>query len=319
MAKPSITPKPARIFLVSFTAIVVLGLAVIGLAMTSLGAAGLLPPPPLVATDCIDRKFAFLAEQDLSEVDLIAMGSSGAWRDLDMRVFAEELGSRPLNAAPCRIQVHQSAFMTAFLAPRMPALKSVIFVALPRDFENCSTGDAAFFDPNLAGAMMDGRVPLWAPYITGFEATYMVQNVIAKLNRTGNFGVAEFDDGFGSNALLDDLDWAPAWAIDETCFGHLRSLEETVAQNGAQLFVVFAPVQPEWLDAVDPDRVRYAAFEVAIRSQLSAETLVIPPWPDADTTVFSDTQHLRHPHERAFTAYITSQIRTKIDLQSAAG
>jgi hypothetical protein len=92
-----------------------------------------------------------------------------------------------------------------------------------------------------------------------------------------------------------------------------------VAQNGAQLFVVFAPVQPEWLDAVDPDRVRYAAFEVAIRSQLSAETLVIPPWPDADTTVFSDTQHLRHPNERAFTAYITSQIRTKIDLQSAAG
>lgn len=315
-------PQPqARAFLVAFAAMVGLGLTTVIAAMTTAGALGLLPPPPLVATDCIDRKFEFLAERDLESVELIAMGSSGAWRNLDMTVFADTLDVEPLNAAPCHLQAHQSAFMTAFLAPRMPTLETVVFVALPRDFERCAPGDRAFFDPGIAGAILDGRAPVWTPYVTGFETTYMVQNIIAKLNRTGNFGVAEYDDGFGSNPLLDDLDWAPAWAIDPTCFDHLQSLEQTLTERGVDLVVAFAPVQPDWLAAVDPSGVHYAAFRREVQNRLSPTTLVVAPWPEgqADPALFADTQHLRHPHERAFSAYIADRIRTRAAFSDAAG
>lgn len=313
--------RPARAFLVAFAAIVGIGLTAVLSAMIAAGALGLLPPPPLVATDCIDRKFEFLAERELEDVQLIAMGSSGAWRDLDMNVFAETLRVKPLNAAPCHLQVHQSAFMTAFLAPRMPALETVVFVALPRDFEHCDPSDRAFFDQGLAGAILDGRAPVWIPYVTGFETTYMVQNIIAKLNRTGNFGVAEHDDGLGSNALLDDLDWAPDWAIDADCFDHLETLDQTLAERGVQLVVAFAPVQPDWLAAVDPDGAKYAAFRRDIEARVSPTTLVIAPWPEAqdNPSYFADTQHLRHPHERAFSGYIADRILTQTASEATAG
>lgn len=65
----------ARSFLVAFTAFSLAGLLAVVASHVLLSRAGLLAPPPYVATWCIDQKLDFLAKADLENVQLAAVGS----------------------------------------------------------------------------------------------------------------------------------------------------------------------------------------------------------------------------------------------------
>jgi hypothetical protein len=128
-----------RQFITGFFAFVLLGIAGFSVTLPLLGRAGMLPPPPLTANACIDEKFKFLAENDLSDVDLIAVGSSVTWRNLDMAAFKKAgLAKRPLNAAPCYLHVSETVSYTAFLLKGIPTVRTVVSVMAPRDFDQCA-------------------------------------------------------------------------------------------------------------------------------------------------------------------------------------
>src|SRR5688572_28516319 len=120
----------ARRFVLGFFAFILCGVLSYSTGLAILDRIGMLPPPPITATLCIDEKFKFLAERgDLQDVDLLAVGSSVTWRNLEMSAFEKTgLARQPLNAAPCYLHLSEIVSYTAFLLERMPNVRTVVSV-----------------------------------------------------------------------------------------------------------------------------------------------------------------------------------------------
>ncbi|MXP62081.1 hypothetical protein E0493_01775 [Roseomonas sp. M0104] len=302
--------RPAMRFLAAFLLLVLSGIGVAAALHMALARKGLLPPPPLAATWCIDEKFAFLRETRLEEVTLFAIGSSATWRNLDMPLLERRLpGTRALNAAPCYLHIDQTAFMAGFLLERMPRVDTVLAVVAPRDFEACPLSQRAFFDPHLGGAYLNGAVPGWLPYVTGFRPMYLAREAIEQENLPpGPDDVAL--DGHGSSILRKPHFWRPAPAFDPACYEGLAALEEAASSRGARLVVATLPVMPEWGERFDRNGSLVESWTREMRAALrQPETLLLDgrglAWGNQR---FADPVHLLYPYHRPFTDFIASAL-----------
>jgi hypothetical protein len=306
----------ARRFLAVFFGAVTLGLAAVAGLHMALAGKGLLPAPPITATNCINEKFVELREGlPLRDRTILAVGSSATWRNLDLSVFERRFpGARPVNAAPCYIHVDQTAFLTGFLLARMPRVETVLVVVAPRDFEECSSGDTAFFEPRLADAYLSGYVPAWLPYLTGFRPRYVLGEALRRHRerRSGEVQPAAMalSDRYGSSILRQPYDWRPALQIDRRCFDGLAALEAAVAARGAHLVVATVPIMPEWAAAFDPEGTQVEAWVRDIRASLRLHSSLFVdgrglPW---DNSRFADPVHLIYPHHRAYSEFLADAI-----------
>jgi hypothetical protein len=285
-------------------------LAIVG-AFAVLQRGGMLPAAPVTATWCFNMKFAFLREASLSDRTLVAVGSSATWRNLDMSVFERQMaGTRALNAAPCYLQIDQTAFLTAFLLDRMPRVDTVLVTLAPRDFEACREQDAAFFQPMLAGAYVDRTMPTWLVHFLGFRPVWLLREVL-RLRRTSELQPgAVFEDAYGSSILRRPQSWWPALRLDPRCDNALPRLEALVAARGARLVVATVPVMPAWAAKFDPNGASVEAWSRRLASSLRRpESLFIDgralAWGNER---FADPVHLLYPHHVAFSEFIAAAI-----------
>jgi hypothetical protein len=244
--------QPTNRFLAAFIAGLLVSVGLIVATHAGLARAGLLPPPPVVATSCIDSKFEFLRNTDLSRPQIVALGSSATWRNLDMRVFQGLTGKVAVNAAPCYLHVDQAAELLEFMLPRLRRLETVITVLHPRDFERCSPRDTRFFDPRLLGAYLDGSLPAWVLYATGFRPMRMARELINEARGQPNVPPNR-DDGLGSNMLILANRWDPPLQIDPRCFGGLDRLIRQRDATGFKLVIALMPVERGWGQRWDPE------------------------------------------------------------------
>lgn len=299
----------AGVFLLVFALCSLAGLVMAAAAHAGLARAGLLAPPPYVATWCIDRKLAFLSSADLEAVEVATIGSSAAWRNVDMTVFEDVLGKTALNAAPCFLNVDQTAYLSEFLLPRMPELETLVAIFIPQDFEGCRPGDADFFDRGLAGAVFDRRVPDWAPYITGFRPMHLFTYAFQKSRGTGGFGVAVHEDGLGSATFAEPFDWWPDLNISEACYGELAHLDALTRARGVRLVVAIAPIDPGWLADRDPDGKLLSDWRARMRAALPDDVLLVDGGSlNLSSDQFADAMHLLHPNEAVFSRLIVQAI-----------
>ncbi|MFN7054707.1 hypothetical protein [Hyphomonas sp.] len=309
MAESLKSSGSARIFLLAFALCSLAGLLAAAAAHAGLARAGLLAPPPYVATWCIDGKLDFLSKTDLETVEVASVGSSATWRNLDMSVVQESLGKPSLNAAPCFLNVDQTAYLTEFLLPRMPQLDTLVTSFIPQDFEGCRPGDAAFFDRQLAGAVFDRRVPEWAPYITGFRPMHLFTYAFQKSRGTGGFGVALHEDGLGSAVFAEPFDWWPDLNISEACYSELTRLEALTRARGVRLVVAIAPIDPGWQADRDPDGKLLSDWRARMRAALPDDVLLVDGGSlNLSSDQFADAMHLLHPNEAAFSRLIAQAI-----------
>ncbi|MCI0752620.1 hypothetical protein [Teichococcus vastitatis] len=304
-------PGPAR-FLWCFLLLVLIGLGAITGAHWLLAKQDLLAPPPLAATDCIDGKLAELRDAQLEDRTLLALGSSATLRNLDMPALQAALpASRAYNAAPCYLHIDQTAFLAEQLLPRLPEITTLLTVVAPRDFESCPAAARDFLDPALFSAFLDGTVPRWLPYVSGFRPLYLARAAAERAGQTVPLAEREAHDGLGSAVLRRPQSWRPPMEIDQDCFAGLTELEAAAARHGARLVVVTLPVMPEWRAENDPDGGRIAGWVAQMRQALRrGETLLIEghalAWDDAR---FADPVHLIFPHHREFTRFIAAALR----------
>jgi len=107
------SPRAFNVALIGFCASAALCFACF---LAFLHAENRLPAPPLTSTSCIDEKFLFLHNTDLTSVNFLAVGSSATWRNLDFSAVSGAWPSvRPLNAAPCYLYMDQTAYLSEFL------------------------------------------------------------------------------------------------------------------------------------------------------------------------------------------------------------
>lgn len=301
-------------FLTAFSLFVAAGVVAFAAALALLDRLDMLPPPPLTATSCIDEKFRFLAGRDLADVDLVAVGSSVTWRNLDMAAFRESgLAHQPMNAAPCYLHVGETAYLAAFLLDRLPQVRTVVTVLAPRDFETCSGGMDPFFSEGLAEAYLFHGLPPLPIYLSNFKPHRFLPDVfrIHRLRHDPDDPMSMVMDKDGSGPLLAGQPWLPAPAIAEPCFASLRAFERAVSAAGAKLVAVTMPLQPDWHRRYDPDRHLVDGFERRLREVLG----------DPSTTVVSgdslgvpslrhlDAVHFDWPSARRFTRALVDRLR----------
>jgi hypothetical protein len=230
-----------------------------------------LPPPPLTGTACMDEKFKFLAERDLRSVDLIAVGSSVTWRNLDVTAFRRSgMARQPINAAPCYLHVSEVVAYTSFLLARMRNVETVVSVLAPRDFERCTSPNDAFFSSMLAKAyIFDGLMP-FPIYLANLAPHKFVRDIfrIRQMRSDPNGAMTLAMDDHGAGPLRAAGDWLPKPAFDDMCFTALSELERRVTAHGARLIVATFPLQPRWRAIHDPDGQVVATFERRVRGAL---------------------------------------------------
>ncbi|MGF1642969.1 MAG: hypothetical protein ACFCUJ_04945 [Thiotrichales bacterium] len=297
-------------FLIVFAVLAGLGFAVIAAGHWLLARADLLPPPPVVANACIDKKLAYLTEVDLSIPSVVAIGSSTTLRNLDMRVFERRLGRTALNAAPCYLYMDQTAVLAEFLLDRLTALEMLLVVVHPRDFKTCDAKDRDFFNEWTLSGYLDGWLPNWWPYITGLRPFYLVKHVLAqhKQLREGG-GLTLVPDGLGSEFLGAFNGWNPELVIDERCFEGVEQLVSLSRREGFELVLVLLPHEAKWRTEHDPDGTRLAAWASRLTA-VAGETVQVIDTRDLDwpTAHFSDPVHLLAPYVPTYSEIVAERL-----------
>lgn len=305
-------------YLVTFLALGVLGL--LGLFYV-LNAIGSLPPPPVTATYCIDEKFKFLAERDLDDVDLLAVGSSVTWRNLDMQSFVTRgVAERPLNAAPCYLHMDQVTVLSRFLLDHLDRVKTVVSVVAPRDFAQCNEAERDFFSPERARSyVFDGASPL-VIYLANFRPIPFLRDAlhVAEKRSSPKAHGPLFMDSYGSGPIVGKSDWSPPPSFDDKCFDALADLEAMLAERGARLVLVSFPSSPGWLAAHDPQGNVTREFESRLRAALSAEDSLFRPSAAFayEASRYFDYVHLQWEGAQEFSSAIAGWLAAE---QAAAG
>jgi len=301
-------------YLVTFLALGVLALLAL---LYVLGRIGSLPAPPITATYCIDEKFKFLAEQDdLVESDLIAVGSSVTWRNLDMRPLADRgVARRPINAAPCYLYMDQTAYLTSFLLDHLDRVEIVVSIVGPRDFANCNEADRAFFAPDRAAAyIFDGASPLWL-YVTNFRPIPFLRDAwsIAEKRSSPWARGPLVMNAYGAGPIEGTSDWAPPPQFDEACFAALRGFEAMLDARGVRLVLVSFPSSPGWRAQYDPGGEVTEQFEARLRGALSESDSVFVPGKafSFGPTEYFDYVHLQWPAARDLSARLADILAAR--------
>lgn len=271
--------RPAdRAYVLGFFGLVVICVGAFALLLAVLDRLAMLPPPPVTGTTCMDEKFKFLAERDLSDVDLIAVGSSVTWRNLDVAAFKRHgLARQPVNAAPCYLHVSEMVYYTGFLLSRMSNVRTVVSVVAPRDFERCTARREAFFPAMLAGRYVFDNMTPFPIYLTNLVPHRFMRDVlrIRQMRSDPNASMTLVMDENGAGPMRASGDWLPKPAFADMCFAALTELERTVTMKGARLIVATLPMQPQWRALYDPAGQVIGAFEQRVRAALVSPTTLL--------------------------------------------
>jgi hypothetical protein len=301
------------VFVTTFAALSAAAVGLLAAAHLYLGQRGILPPPPLVATSCIDSKIDFLANAPLGDTQLLAVGSSATWRNLDLRIIERRFGWQALNGAPCYLFADQTARWASFLTQYTPNLKRLLVVFHPRDFAQCRPQDQEFLPQRMAHAVFSHLLPIQVAYLTGFKPAYLVREAAGMAQRPRPAGQA-YIDGRGSEPLNEPEDWSPELVIDERCFDGVRQLGKLARSNPFDLSIVLMPIESRWKADADPSGEILATWASRVVSEAGPQVSVIDLRElDWSSDRFADPVHLLAPFVAPFTERIADEMAAGLD------
>lgn len=277
-----------------------------------LASRNLLPALPIVGTDCIDQKLAFLRAADWSEVNTVAVGSSVTWRNLDMAELRRgSPGTAALNAAPCYLSISQTGFLADLILSERPKVKTVVAVVAPRDFEACASPLQPIADPDtVRGYLFRGERPRLL-YAANFRPIPFARDVLTRWQsqQPGEADLLAMDEG-GSSPLNTRLGYMPPPAIDEHCFRSIEAMEAAVTARGARLVVVSLHPSPEWRRRFDPSGAFLAAFDRTIADRLQSDRSRFVNTADLALTDddYADAVHLMKSAVPRFSAFVAEAL-----------
>lgn len=310
--------QAATRFLVAVLGLFTAGLVGFAGMLGMLARLEMLPPPPFTGNVCIDEKFKFLAKHDLRGVDLVAVGSSVTWRNLDVAAFRRAgLAYRPLNAAPCYLHMSETVYLTDFLLRHMHAVRTVVTVVAPRDFEKCAGPNEAFFSASLAAAYIFHSMPALPVYFSHFRPQTFIPNVgrIHHMRNAADGPTPLAMDAYGTGPLRTPVLWLPEPAFNDTCFDALRELERVVNARDARLVVATIPLQPEWGARYDPDGRLVKSFEAQIKATFRSESTVFLPGSLSPPPALqhADAVHYLWDSARLYSRHVASRLSVALE------
>jgi hypothetical protein len=289
----------------------VLALTVVAATMLAAHQTGNLPAPPLAATTCLDEKLRDLRDADLENATLLGVGSSAAWRNLDMRVF-ESIGAtrRALNAATCFLYAHQSTVHTDFVLERARSTETIVVVYSPRDFEQCDPADANFVEPDQVRRFLSGQLPGWVVHVVNFRPLYLAKAMLTvKRHRDPTVKGPIVSDMYGTSPLVRTIPWDPPFKVDPRCFDAVGQLQDMANQRGISLMIATVPPMPRWAEKHDPTGAKYDDWIRRLRNKLNPKTVFVDGrafgWGNER---FADPVHLISPYHTEFSETLAKTL-----------
>ncbi len=311
---------PGR-YLVAILSGAVGALAVFCAVYGTLYVTGNLPPPPLSNNVCTDEKLVFFRDNPPADPNLLVIGSSVAWRNIDSSVIARELpGRQPLNAGFCGMQVNQSAFIADWMLHHWPSVDQLILVASPLDYTECQ-GPSVVFDRADADSFVFDRTASWIFYLRYFDPVSLNRNIrrlaedreqarILKVDRS----YTQYGDGPLKTSQNRGLFYGPMPALDAACFDALRDMATRLQRQGRRLLVVNTPIHPDWKREYDKDghvRDDFARRLTAALAGTGARVWNADESDVLDATAFTDAIHVRWEAAQILTDAIVAQLRSQ--------
>lgn len=309
------TPS-ARVYNVVLIVSVLVFLVVWASGLKILERLGRLPAPPITATNCIDEKFKFLHELDLGQVNMLTVGSSTAWRSVDLRPFKRHYGPglHPLNAAPCYLRMNQIAFLTNYYLNHLPRVRTVLGVFAKRDFAECAANPTEFFDRHDAARYVFDKSPSWHLYVKNFRPRSFFKDVLLPQMPTGDNGQQALNmDGYGWWPLHINIPEVRDNVImDPTCLRALSAMSNNLARRGVRFIVVLLPPMPSWLERYDPNGVRDLRYRQFVATALDPSQAVLIDAAKAlrpGDKFFADPAHIHPDSVPSFMRFVIDELK----------
>ena len=277
-----------------------------------------LPPPSIVNEVCADEKLEWLRDNPPQSPNLLVVGSSIAWRDIDSEQFVQRQPTiRPLNGGVCHLQVNQTGFVTDYFLRHIPSIRTVVAVLVPQDFTDCTTTPSRLFDPRTADAYVFGRDWPYRFYVTQFDPIALVRNAAGiramrdGTNKYDSMVMSRYGDGplriVGNRGLL----YGKIAGYDPACFAALHDLAASVTKGGRRLFVATGPLNPAWSARFDQQGRLHRDLIAGIRSALQGTGAEF--WNGADafagaSSDFTDAIHINAPAAQRYSALLAAAL-----------
>ena len=276
------------------------------------------PPPSIVNEVCADEKLEWLRDNPPANPNLLVVGSSIAWRDIDSGQFVRRQPSvRPLNGGFCHLQVNQTEFVTSYFLKHNPSIRTVVAVFVPQDFTDCATTPSRVFDPRTADAYVFDRDWPYRFYITQFDPVALVRNASGiramrdGRNKFDSLEMTRYGDGplriVGNRGLL----YGKIAQFDPACFAALHDMAASVQASGRRLFVATGPVNPAWSARYDQGDKLRSELTTGIQSALQGTGVEF--WDGAqafagDPSDFTDAIHINWPAAQRYSAVLAEAL-----------
>jgi hypothetical protein len=211
-----------------------------------------MPAPALTLVQHLDEKLRYLRDHPEMTPELVAVGSSIAWRQFDGKPFAEQLGEgHVLNGASAFLQVHQTRFLTNFYADHFPGLQTVMVMLGPTDFKDCSSVSAELFNSDDASGYAFRRHVSLIYYLKYFVPLTYLRRIASfqrkRIPLTGEMWMDEYGSGpmQWTEGMMRGLRYS-AITLDKHCADALQHLVLDLTTRGIRPVVIFPPIHPEY-------------------------------------------------------------------------
>lgn len=288
-----------------------------------------LPAPAISRLVQIDEKLRFIRVHPEIDPEILAVGSSITWRQVDGRAFepaGDEQGGF-LNGGTGLLNIHQTGDMLEFYLDRLGRVETVLILTGPPDFQDCTEQPAALLDHEDAGAYAFDRWPAAYFYFRYFAPQRYLRTALSLADRRTPLLGDLYLDPYGSGpleipkAMQRGLRYGPI-DPDPACTAAMVRLSHRMTERDLRMVVVFAPVHPEyrrqypavidWLDAAARDVEAATAGDDTRVIRLSHA-------PEFAADDFYDAFHLQWPAVQRLSGIIASVMTAAPGEMPASG
>lgn len=277
-----------------------------------------MPAPAISRLAHFDEKLRFLRERREIDPQVLAVGSSLAWRQLDGARVQQALApsGQFLNGATARLQIHQTRFLTRFYLDHYRQVRTVLLLTGLPDFEDCSNEPAEIFDTTDAARYAFADWPSAYFYVRYFAPRRYVGLFAALERRRRPFTGDMFLDRYGSGPVR-----LPAgtklglrygsFETDPACIAALIDLAGVLKRRQVEFVIVFTPVNPLYNQAHPSADAQLDRIVRDVRSGTDADgTTVVALHGDDrfEAGDFYDAFHFEWPGVQQFTAALMAEL-----------
>jgi len=299
------------------------GLIFVPISFIILALSSYIPGPKITNSYSYNEKMKFIVERNIQEPQLIAVGSSITFNNLNSNVVLEEFKTNSyLNLSSWGLRMNDSYLLTTQLLPTLKP-NTVIMMSSPVDFY----GSTIKYNSKNIKDFVDDKNLLKYHY-KFFDSKYFMKRLVTNyinFNTNDIYKSLNYDrfGGVmlnGQNLVINELRWNQQVGFEyiwPAQYYYLDSITSFLSENGIELIFIQSPIRAGLVNDFFIQNIKKHKHKVDSilfkNSQNSMIDCIDTIWSD---NLFVDFQHLNETGAKEITKYWTRKyFKDKMHLQ----